>query len=218
MCGRFAQIRDEEELMKSLSVHSCDVNVETSYNIAPGAEISIVHQHEGRRLLDSRKWGLIPFWAKEGGRGMINARSETVSEKPSFRHAFSKRRCLIPASGFYEWNKTEQGKQPWFISGRSDPLVFAGIWEQWRSPEEIFLKSCAILTCEANELMAPIHHRMPVILDEKGRNTWLDPNPPEHLKMLLKPCTSDLLQAWPVSPQVNHPVFNGPECFEPVIS
>ena len=110
MCGRFAQIRDEEELMKSLSVHSCDVNVKKSYNIAPKAEISIIHQQEGRRLLDSRKWGLIPFWAKEGGRGMINARAETVSEKPSFRHAFSKRRCLIPASGFYEWKKTEQGK------------------------------------------------------------------------------------------------------------
>jgi len=105
MCGRFAQIREEEELMKSLSVHHCEVSVETSYNIAPGADISIIHQQDGRRVLDSRRWGLIPFWAKEGGRGMINARSETVSEKPSFRHAFSKRRCLIPSSGFYEWEK-----------------------------------------------------------------------------------------------------------------
>ena len=120
---------------------------------------------------------------------MINARSETVSEKPSFRHAFSKRRCLIPSSGFYEWEKTENGKQPWFISGKNQPFVFAGIWEQWKSPEGFSLKTCAILTCEANELMTPIHHRMPVILQEKERNIWLDPQPKLDLKSLLRPCS-----------------------------
>ena len=216
MCGRFAQIREEEELMKSLSVHSCDVNVETNYNITPGQEISVVHQYEGRRILDSRRWGLIPFWSKEEGRGMINARAETVTQKPSFRHAFSKRRCLVPASGFYEWKKKDQGKEPWFISSSSDSLVFAGIWEKWFSPEGITLESCAILTCDANELMAPIHHRMPVIFKEKEGNIWLDENHPERLKMILKPCPSELLQAWPVSPRVNRPVFNSPECFEDI--
>ena len=216
MCGRFAQIREEEELMKSLSVNSSDVNVETSYNITPGQEISVVHQQEGRRILDSRRWGLIPFWYKEKGRGMINARAETVTQKPSFRHAFSKRRCLVPANGFYEWKKKDQGKEPWFISSSSDSLVFAGIWEQWCSPEGITLKSCAILTCDANELMAPIHHRMPVIFEEKERNIWLDENHPERLKMILKPCPSELLQAWPVSLRVNRPVFNSPECFKDI--
>ena len=147
---------------------------------------------------------------------MINARSETVSEKPSFRHALSKRRCLIPSSGFYEWEKTENGKQPWFISGKNEPLVFAGIWEQWKSPEGFSVKNCAILTCEANELMAPIHHRMPVILQEKERNIWLDPQPKLDLKSFLRPCSQELLQAWPVSSRVNRPVFNEPECFAPI--
>ena len=217
MCGRFAQIREEEELMKSFSVQTSEISLTRSFNIAPGSEVTVIQEEEGLRKMTLRRWGLVPFWARKGGRGMINARSETVRGKPSFRQSFIKRRCLIPANGFYEWKKGPGGKQPFFISAKAlETLAFAGIWDQWRSAEGDRLQSCAILTCDANSLMKPIHHRMPVIIGNDQFETWLGNAGPDQLQKLMKPFPPERMQAWSVTPKVNRPSFNGPECFEPI--
>ncbi len=217
MCGRFAQIREEEELMKSFSVQTSEISPTRSFNIAPGSEVTVILEEEGFRKMMLRRWGLVPFWARQGGRGMINARSETVRGKPSFRQSFIKRRCLIPANGFYEWKKEPGGKQPFFISAKElETLAFAGIWDQWRSAEGDLLQSCAILTCDANSLMKPIHHRMPVIIGNDQFETWLGNTGPDQLQKLIKPFPPERLQAWGVTPEVNRPSFNGPKCIEPI--
>ena len=159
-------------------------------------------------------WGLIPSWAKDPaiGNKMINARAETVSEKPSFRSAFKKRRCLILADGFYEWQKTDDGKQPYHIKMEDDsPFAFAGLWEAWdKYGEEI--RSGTIITTDANDLMNEIHHRMPVILHPEDYGLWLDPDfdEKEALTSLLKPYPSDAMEAYPVSRRVNKPANNEP--------
>ncbi len=147
---------------------------------------------------------------------MINARAETVSEKPSFRTAFKKRRCLIVADGFYEWQKTDNGKRPYHVKMRDDsPFAFAGLWETWKNGEEI--RSCAIITTEANDLMGEIHHRMPVILPPENYGAWLDPDfdEKEALTALLKPYPSDEMEAYAVSRRVNKPANNDPNVVEP---
>jgi putative SOS response-associated peptidase YedK len=161
----------------------------------------------GGRELALVRWGLIPAWAKEasiGGR-LINARSETVAEKPAFRSAFRKRRCLVPADGFYEWRKREGGgpKQPMLVRRRDGaPFAFAGLWEHWRGPEGE-VQTCTILTTEANAVLAPIHDRMPVILDPAAYDRWLDPARPG-AEELLRPCSDGWLEAFPVSTRVNN--------------
>jgi putative SOS response-associated peptidase YedK len=162
------------------------------------------------------RWGLVPSWAKDLGDGLINARSETVNEKPSFRKAFRQRRCIVVASAFYEWQKVDKAKVPYCIRmADGAPMPFAGIWEAWRSPEGQVLESCAILTTMANATVAPIHDRMPVILHPDEFGLWLDRqvHEAERLTTLFAPYPADRLEAYQVSTLVNSPAHEWPECF-----
>ena len=189
--------------------------MEPRYNISPSQDIPVIVQQDGLHRLEIRQWGLIPFWAHKP-KPIINARSETASEKPAFRQAFRKRRCLIPTSGFFEWTKNNNEKQPYFISLKNkSPIAFAGLWETWSSPDGIIVKSCAILTIEANSLLQFIHHRMPVILTPENGINWLNQDGTEaSLKNLLKPFSSENMEAWRVTKQVNSPTFDNPNCLE----
>jgi putative SOS response-associated peptidase YedK len=162
---------------------------------------------------------LIPSWAKDPkiGAKMINARAETVSEKPAFRAAFKRRRCLIVTDGFYEWKKVEKQKQPfYFCRSNRHPFAFAGLWEHWQSSEGDTINSCTILTTEASELMEPIHNRMPVILDEQNYDRWLSPlSKPDLIQNLLRPY-SEGMERYPVSSQVNRSTYDNPDCIQPL--
>jgi putative SOS response-associated peptidase YedK len=211
------------------------------YNIAPGQDIYAVRgivireDHPENRTAQSTttanfdkevvalQWGLIPFWSKDPtiGNKMINARSETVAEKPSFKRAFKSQRCLIPADGFYEWQKQESGpKQPYFIRMvDKQPFALAGIWEKWKNPEDgTIIQSCSILTTEPNAVVKPIHKRMPVIINPKKFDLWLDPEIDEitDLKKLLKPYQASVMTAYPVSLYVNTPKNIGEKCIEEI--
>lgn len=188
------------------------------YNIAPTQPVLIIRV-ESERVTPARvRWGLVPGWARDPGAGnrMINARGETVAEKPSFRTAFRQRRCLVPATGFYEWQKTNgTGKQPWHVHRPDDgPFAFAGIWEHWEAADGSTLETCAIITTRANATMAPIHDRMPVILAREDLDCWLDPdnNEPAILESLLVPCPDKTLVADRIDTHVNRPSHEGPDC------
>jgi len=176
---------------------------------------------DGQRELVLLRWGLVPFWAKDPGIGarMINARSETVAEKPAFRAAFRRRRCLVPADGFYEWRRLERGKQPFYVRLRDErPFAFAGLWEHWEGPDETAIDSCTLLTTEPNDLIRPVHSRMPVILSPKDYDLWLDPGvqKAELLQPLLRPYPSEGMLAYPISTWVNKPKNDSPRCIEPL--
>jgi putative SOS response-associated peptidase YedK len=167
------------------------------------------------------RWGLIPSWAKDPaiGNRMINARAETVAEKPAFRAAFRRRRCLVVADGFYEWARGGKPRQPYFIRMHDDrPFAFAGLWESWQGPDEGPVESCTLLTTEPNELLEPIHNRMPLILGEDDYDQWLDPalQRPDALQPLLRPLPSDQMTAEKISTYVNSPANDDPRCIEPV--
>jgi len=178
MCGRFVLLTDLSGIVTSFDVGDIACEYRRSNNIYPGRQVAAVIRDQVNRLVEFR-WGLIPSWAKDPsiGNRLINARAETVADKPSFRHAFRKRRCLIVADGFYEWQKTEGTvKQPWFIHLRSGaPCGFAGLYETWTSPEGSPVHSCTIITTKANEALAAIHDRMPVIVPKAAQAVWLDP-------------------------------------------
>jgi len=203
MCGRFALNENLRKLAEHFNL-SGDLDFSPSWNIAPSSRIcTITDDSEGLRQLHKMKWGLIPSWAKDStiGNKLANARGETVAERPSFRTAFKYHRCLIPASGFYEWKAEGGVKFPWYISLKSGaPMAFAGLWETWND-----IESCCIITTDANKLMEPIHDRMPVILDPDQWNTWLSHQ--EHQKDVLLPMIyphdPDSMQAWPVSRDLN---------------
>jgi putative SOS response-associated peptidase YedK len=193
------------------------------YNLGPLQRVLAVRlKTDGIRLAEPLQWGLVPSWSNEPGIGsqMINARSETVATKPSFRSAFQNRRCLIPASGFYEWQVINSKiKQPWHIfraDGQS--LVFAGLWERWQAPDGSTLESCAIITTEANSFMAEIHDRMPVVLEKVHWKLWLelDEVDPATLTELLTPCPSEWLECSAVSTLVNDVRNESPNCLLPV--
>ena len=174
MCGRFAMIDGEEKIMNDFQIQHSEVFLKPRYNISPSQDITVIVQQDGLRRLEIRQWGLIPFWAKKL-KPIINARAETAKEKPAFRQAFRKRRCLIPTSGFFEWTKENNEKQPYFICLKNKrPIAFAGLCEEWLSPEGRIIKSCAILTIGANSYLQFIHHRMPVILTPKSAMNWLN--------------------------------------------
>lgn len=208
MCGRFAQKETTQRLAEYFQATG-DIDVRPSFNIAPSARIvTVTEDADESRHLKLMRWGLIPSWAKDPsiGNKLANARGETVAEKPSFRSAFRSRRCLIPASGFYEWKTIAGRKQPYFISYRSgEPLVMAGIWESWRAAGGEAVETCCIITTDANEFMQPIHDRMPVLLDQRQWHTWLNPQGarPEVLQSMLKSNESKLMQAWPVTVELN---------------
>lgn len=220
MCGRFTQRHKAEEVVERFEVDPDDLIAQPRYNIAPSQTLAAVRQVEGRELFACR-WGLIPFWAKDPaiGNRMINARAETLAEKPSFRRAFAARRCLIPADGFYEWQKQGKGaSRPFYIRLRDDGLFgFAGLWEEWKSPEGEVVTTCAIITVEPNELMAGIHNRMPAILKPEHEAAWLDrSNDIPAVSNLLQPYPSELMEAYEISRAVNNPRFDDPGCIEPV--
>lgn len=203
MCGRFSLDISPAKLAEHFKL-SGEVNLSPSWNIAPSTRIcSITADDSEERHLSLMKWGLIPSWAKDAtiGNKLSNARGETVHDKSSFRSAFKYHRCIIPASGFYEW-KTEQGvKQPWYMSLKSgEPMAFAGLWERWNDFE-----TCCIITTAANSLMEPIHDRMPLILDPDQFDTWLSPSVKQSdvLLPLIRSHDSETMQAWPVSRELN---------------
>jgi putative SOS response-associated peptidase YedK len=224
MCGRFTLTTDPSDLQEAFYwVNFGNATISPRYNIAPTQGIPVV-TNNGDNTLDFYTWGLVPFWAKDPsiGQRMINARSETLSEKPSFRNAYKRRRCLILADGFYEWQKIpgEQTKIPMYIQlTNHQPFAFAGIWEEWHSPDGSQILSSTIITTEPNELIQPIHNRMPVILDPETYSTWLLPGETTYDKLnpLLKPYDHSLMTAFPVSRLVNNPRNESPDCIKPQI-
>jgi len=224
MCGRFTLKGSLEDLARAFPFLELPEALPVRYNIAPTQEVAAVTNEEPRRVAFLR-WGLIPFFAKDPAIGdrMINARGETLAEKPSFRHALRRRRCLVLADGFYEWRKNPDGKTktPIYIRLRSgEPFAFAGLWDTWRpksEPEAEPVRSCTIVTIEPNDLLAPIHDRMPAILPPDAVEAWLDPEerPSAELLPLLGPYPSDEMIAHPVSTLVNSPRNDRPECVRP---
>lgn len=223
MCGRFARRSTREVLAEWFGVDLEDLPVfAASYNIAPQSVQPVVRQNPetGAREFALLRWGLVPFWAKDAkiGYSTINARAEEVANKPAFREALRKRRCLIPADAFYEWTKRDaKSKQPFAFALRSgEPFAFAGLWERWRPKDGeapgTYLETFTILTTDANEVLEPVHNRMPVILDPKDYNRWMAPAAPEQLPVdLLRPFSAEQLVAWPVSDRVGNVRNNDPE-------
>jgi len=220
MCGRFTLRTPTPVLIEQFGLGEIP-ELPPRYNIAPTQSVAAVrHNAAADRELVPLRWGLIPRWAKDPavGNRMINARSETVAEKPSFRSAFRRRRCLIPADGFYEWRKIGGRKQPYYIHmADQQPFAFAGLWEHWESGAEQ-IESCTILTTEANALMSGLHDRMPVILAPGDFDTWLncEQRDWQHLTPLLASYPSDQMHYHPVSTVVNSPRNQGPELVAPV--
>jgi putative SOS response-associated peptidase YedK len=234
MCGRFVQASSPELLVARFGVDElAAAGHEPSYNVAPRATVYAVRDRavdDGRRrYLSDLRWGLIPSWAKDPkvGDRMINARAESLSEKPAYERAFRRHRCLVPAEGFYEWQRRGSRKQPMFIHRRDgEPMAFAGLWAAWRDrgeggsadPDDEWLRSCAIVTTNANDALAPLHDRMPVVLEERDWDRWLDPDSGDvdALSHLLQPASDDLLVAYPVGAAVNSADNDGPELVERV--
>lgn len=220
MCGRYTLKSPIDVLVKEFGITGPVPEIQPSYNVAPGREVAAVTTgSDGGRHLETLKWGLVPSWAKDPGIGnrMINARSETAADKPSFRKPLKERRCLILADGFYEWRKLGNGKQPFYIRMEDGkPFAFAGLWERWER-DGMEIRSCAILTTQANDLVRKVHDRMPVILPAEARETWLDPDEhdPDALLPLLVPYPSAAMAAYPVSRAVNRPSNDGPDLVEP---
>lgn len=227
MCGRYNIIPNADAWISAfdLTVSARPVieSLAPSYNVAPSQAVPIVRslQDNDQRTVALLHWGLIPSWAKDAkiGYRTINARAETLAEKPSFRGAYKKRRCLVIANGFYEWRSPKSGestKQPFHIHAKTEqPLAFAGLWEHWKNPEDgQEVNSCCIITTVANQSMADIHQRMPVILEQENFHRWLDPKISE-ADDLLRPCPDNLLQADAVSTFVNNPKNNDVRCLEP---
>jgi putative SOS response-associated peptidase YedK len=225
MCGRYTLTSSGEDLALAFELPELPF-VPPRYNMAPTQEAAVVRVLEpgGPRRLDPLKWGLIPFWAKEAaiGNKMINARAESVAEKPAYKSSFKNKRCLVAADGFYEWKKEGKLKQPYLIR-RADkkPFAFAGLWSSWRNPEQGGqpVQTFTILTTSANDLMRPLHDRMPVILDRENFDLWLDPKvqDPEALQKLLVPYAAEGFEAFPVSRVVNNPANEVADCIAPLV-
>ena len=222
MCGRYSFNQVAEAIADKFQVKEVPP-LSPRYNIAPTQQIATVSvsSESLERQFKMLRWGLIPSWAKDAKMGakLINARAETVAEKPAFRAAFKKRRCLILADGFYEWHTQNGEKQPFYFRlENGEPFAFAGLWEHWEKGEGEPIESCTILTTEANELMRPIHERMPVILDSKNYEQWLDPETKkiELLQSFLQPYPSEEMTAYPVSTKVNSAKNDRPECIHPI--
>lgn len=222
MCGRFTLTVDPGELQDLIPDLVIPGPVQPRYNIAPSQPVAVV-ANRGENRLDYFVWGLIPSWAKDPtiGNRMINARAETLAERPAFRNSFRRKRCLILADGFYEWKQTNGAsrKQPMYIYLKDRrPFAFAGLWDTWFAPDGSEVRSCTIITTQPNELLQSIHNRMPVILHRDAYAQWLDPQPQsaELLSSLLVPYPAHEMAAHPVSRLVNKPDFDSPECIQPL--
>ena len=222
MCGRFALTISPAVLVKIFQLVDTP-SIEPHYNIAPSQSIAAVLNGPtgSQRICQKLRWGLIPSWAKDTSIGarLINARSETVTQKPAFKQAFEKYRCLIPADGFYEWQKLPGNKQPFFFRLRDgSPMAFAGLWQSWSGPQGDCIESCTILTTNCNELVRPVHNRMPVIVKPKNYPVWLDNTAyhPKTLQDMLVPYRAEEMTALAVSSFVNNPQNDGPQCVKPL--
>ena len=228
MCGRFTLTSNMDELQARFDFEARDLVFRPRYNVAPTQDVVAVvsdGDNPGHNRAELMRWGLIPFWAKDPkiGARMINARAETVAEKPAFKNALKKRRCLILADGFYEWRKEEKGKTPMYItlkggvSKSKATFAMAGLFETWKSPEDELVRSCTIITTSPNPLMEQIHDRMPVILPMEAEATWLDPQveDQEALTSLLVPFPAEEMDAYVVSTLVNSAKNDFPECLMP---
>ncbi|MBL9187849.1 MAG: SOS response-associated peptidase [Opitutaceae bacterium] len=224
MCSRFLLLQQHyRDLLARLGI-AAPAEFLSRYNIAPGSAIPLVRTKPAGRApaapsLAHLHWGLVPAWAKSAdGEPLLNARAETLATKPSFRDAFRARRCIIPASGFYEWEAVGRARRPWLFRRRDEqPFGLAGLWESWRAPDGTAFETCALITTEPNDLMRPIHHRMPVMLTPEQFAPWLDPRTtePEKLAPLLRPPAADTMSALAVGPHVSHVRHEGPECLTP---
>ncbi|SFL94735.1 SOS response-associated peptidase [Nitrosomonas communis] len=220
MCGRFALAYPRSQLIDWYHAVSMP-EMEPRYNIAPTTDILVIRDSDKGRQGSMMRWGLIPPWAKETRKLplLFNARAESLASKPMFRQAFRSRRCLVPASGFYEWKKSAEGasKQPFYISAKDGPLSFAGLWES-ATIDETVIHSCTIITTDSSSLMRPIHDRMPVILPREVWDTWLSSSqlPDEALLSLLQPYSSEQMQLWQVSPAVGRVSHEGAQLIQPI--
>jgi putative SOS response-associated peptidase YedK len=214
MCGRFSQSFTWAEIQSFYNlVNDLAPNLKPSWNVAPTQEIGVIGAKEAGLGFTRMRWGLVPSWAKDLSIGAktINARSDTVAEKPTFREAFAKRRCIIPAAGFFEWQGAGAAKTPWYITSASgEPLSFAGLWERWKTPEGTWLHTATIITTDANRALGHIHHRMPVILARADVVPWLREGGPG----LFRSAPDASVTAWPVSTSVNSVKNDTPELIE----
>lgn len=220
MCGRFSMFSHAKALKDRFNIEEVMISPEPRYNIAPAQRIATVVQREHRQLTEM-KWGLIPSWAKDSkiGEQLINARAETVAEKPAFRSAFKKRRCLILADSFFEWQKRGEVKTPMLIRLRAmESFAMAGLYEYWKMRSGKVLESCAIVTTAANDFMKPIHNRMPVILRPENEDRWLNPDlqDPDQVKALLHPVADEFMESYEVSTYVNSPRNRDSSVIRPV--
>jgi putative SOS response-associated peptidase YedK len=224
MCGRYTLHHTPKEIAERFGVEPVEEILSPRYNIAPSQIVPVIRRTQSGdslRELAGCKWGLIPYWAKDPkiGNNLINAKAETITEKPSFKQAFAKRRCLIPADGFYEWQKRgKEPSQPIYVRRRDGGLfAFAGLWEAWKTPEGETIETCTIITVEPNELISKIHHRMAAILNPDDEAAWIDPQSKiDDLLQLLRSYESDRLEANAVSRAVNSPGRDSPECIAPI--
>ena len=221
MCGRYVLYSPIEVLIARFGIKQATFGLTPRYNIAPEQEIPVIIQSDEMRLVGMR-WGLIPFWTKQPSSdySTINARAETLELKPTYRHSFRNRRCLIPSDGFYEWKGTAGRKTPYFIRLRSqEPFAFAGLYDIWEPPEGMTVTSAAIVTTTPNELLSKIHNRMPVILSPEEQATWLDRenNDPSVLRAMLDPYPSEEMEVYRVSTYVNTPSNEGPTSIVPEV-
>jgi len=220
MCGRFTWRAPASVIAEQFSLFEVPL-LKPRFNIAPTQPAPVVRmtpeKAEPQRQFVALRWGLVPSWAQDPaiGNRMINARAETVADKPAFRSALRRRRCLVVADGFYEWQTAGKRRQPMFIHMRDDrPLAFAGLWESWEGADHSALESCTILTTAANDLVRPVHNRMPVILARQDYGRWLDPavQKPESILSLLRPCPSEPMEAYAVDTWVNSPARDDERC------
>jgi putative SOS response-associated peptidase YedK len=217
MCGRYSFVPNQN-FAERFEVENLQLDLQTRYNVAPTQTMPVITRNSPNRAEEMR-WGLVPFWAKDAsiGNRMINARAETIAEKPAFRRALAARRCLVPASGFYEWQRSPEGKVPHYIFlPDADTFAFAGLYEIWKDDAGNVLKTYTIITTTPNELMAPIHNRMPVILRREDEALWLDKaaEVPD-LLALLQPYPAEQMDAYPVSRAVNSPTNDDEALIEP---
>lgn len=229
MCGRFAQYANPEILAHHFRLETTAVDAQPRYNVAPTQPVLAVRLTEDQQHREcvNLRWGLVPFWSKgpDNRYSMINARAETVASKPAYRAAFAQRRCLIPADAFYEWQAGKDGKQPYAIRRKDrTPFAMAALFEHWQGDDGSVIDSCTILVTDANTLLAPIHDRMPVILDPADYGTWLGTRRPDQetdktlLQSLLKPADPSGWEADPISRAVNSPANDSPELLEPLVT
>jgi putative SOS response-associated peptidase YedK len=219
VCGRYASSANPDDLVSHFRVEEPPEEVlPPSYNVAPTDPVYAVMERHEHRVLKVVRWGLVPSWAKDpkGGARFINARRETVAEKPAFRAAYQRRRCLVPADGYFEWQQQGGHKQPYFLAARDrSPLAMAGLYEVWKGPDEALLWTCTVITTEAADELGHIHDRTPLLVPPEAWDRWLDPSVENPGDDLLVPGTPGVLDAWPVPPAVGNVKNNGPELVEP---